>query len=149
MATRAAEDYKAQREAGQKKITGKIVSTMDKIDEQTSNSLLEIYEQVIFKNLEKAVDEGWINEANINMIGYTSLGNLQPEAAEIVFKCNTHLFPNSANTYDSYAEALMANGKKDKGLENYEMAVKLATEQNSPMLEMLKENLEKAKQRDP
>jgi len=149
MATRAAEAFKAKREAAQKATTDKIVSTMDKIDEHTSKSLLEIYEQVIFKNLENALEEGWIKEAIINMLGYTSLGNLQPEAAEVIFKCNTLLFPNSANTYDSYAEALMANGKTDKSLENYELAVKLATEQNSPMLKMLKENLEKAKQGDP
>ncbi|KAA3633156.1 MAG: hypothetical protein DWQ02_13570, partial [Bacteroidetes bacterium] len=80
----------------------------------------------------------------INYLGYTFMGQFEkPDAAEVVFWCNTKLFPESANVYDSYGEALAANGKMEKSLANYQKAVDIAKKNNDPQLELFKANLKK------
>lgn len=66
-----------------------------------------------------------LNEEEMNYTGYEFLqaGNMKEAIA--VFKINTEAFPNAFNTYDSYGEALLANGEKELAIENYKMSVKL------------------------
>jgi tetratricopeptide (TPR) repeat protein len=71
----------------------------------------------------------------------------QPFTAEGIFKANIKLYPNSANTYDSYAEANLMNGKTDIAIEFYEKAVQVAKDNNSPDAEMFQRNLDNAKEK--
>lgn len=60
--------------------------------------------QSLFKAHPKdaAVDEG-----RLNQLGYQLLGSGKTELAQQLFEINIHLYPNSSNVYDSYAEASM------------------------------------------
>ncbi len=84
-----------------------------------------------------------INENTLNGVGYNFLGIDKIKMAQDVFKVNMMLYPNSFNTYDSYAEASMKLGETDLAIENYTKSLALNPE-NTNAKEMLKE-LEKSK----
>jgi hypothetical protein len=65
------------------------------------------------------------NESEMNQIGYQLLGDGKLEAAAAVFKLNMEAFPNSANTYDSYAEALMNLGDTAGAIKYYTTSVEM------------------------
>jgi len=85
-------------------------------------------------------------EWELNSLGYNYLGEKNNTiTAEAIFEANTVLYPHSANTFDSYAEALLKNGKIEKAILNYEKAVLLAMKYNNDNLKLISENLERAK----
>lgn len=60
-----------------------------------------------------------ISEDNLNVLGYRFMEKDKLKISQDIFKINTLLYPNSANVYDSYAEASMKIGELDLALENY------------------------------
>jgi tetratricopeptide (TPR) repeat protein len=79
-----------------------------------------------------------VEEQALNGVGYYFLGQQSvPEAIE-VFKLNVELFPESANVYDSLAEAYMKNGDKEEAIANYERSLELNPE-NTNAANMLEE----------
>lgn len=64
-------------------------------------------------------------EAKINLLGYFHLQGGATEAAIRLFKLNTVAYPTSANTYDSLADAYLANGQNDLALQMSERALAL------------------------
>ena len=60
-----------------------------------------------------------IEEWKINRKGYRYLQNNDISNALETFKLNIALYPNSANVYDSYAEALTRNGDTVGAITNY------------------------------
>lgn len=58
----------------------------------------------------------------LNFFGYQYLNNEEIEIAIGLFKINTELFPDNANSFDSLAEAYLKNGQKDKAIINYKKA---------------------------
>ena len=98
--------------------------------------------QSVFEKINTCVKADLIGEEDINEMGYEYMARRnKPEIAELIFQTNTDIFPNSANVYDSYGEALARNGKLNASIEAYKKAVNLATENNDPNLELFKENL--------
>jgi tetratricopeptide (TPR) repeat protein len=94
------------------------------------------YEHLMEGNWEKALasyqqmkdanpDDAAFKEATINRIGYDLLLNVDKKMAAQVFKMNIALYPKSANTYDSYADALVELGEKQMAIENYKKTLKL------------------------
>lgn len=65
----------------------------------------------------------------------------QIEKAIEVFEYNVELYPNSANVYDSFAEALEKTGRTNDAVENYKIAVKIGREINDPNLTIFERNL--------
>lgn len=65
------------------------------------------------------------NEATLNTLGYTILGNKKLDDAIRVFELNVQEYPKGWNTYDSLAEAYMTAGKKDLAIKNYEKSLEL------------------------
>ena len=65
-----------------------------------------------------------INENELNTLGYDLLNTNIQEALE-VFKTNMELFPLSWNVYDSYGEALLKNGEKDKAIKMYRKSIEI------------------------
>ena len=65
------------------------------------------------------------SESLLNAIGYSFLAREQTEYAIQVFTLNTELFPASANTYDSLAEAMLAAGNPDAALGLYGKVLEL------------------------
>lgn len=100
----------------------------------------------ITQQLQAATEKGLLTENDINMLGYQYLhGMKNAETAEALFKANTVLFPQSANTFDSYAEALAANGKMEEAIKNYQKAVEVAEANRDENLKLFQDNLARAK----
>ena len=76
-------------------------------------------------------------EEQLNVLGYSYLGEDEIEKAISVFKINVEAFPNSSNVYDSYGEALMKNNENEKAITNYKKSVEL-NPGNTNGIEMLK-----------
>lgn len=86
------------------------------------------------KQYEKALDaylsiqktdslDGAINENNLNKAGYLELREKNHEKALQIFKINIALYPNSANVYDSYADALKQQGDTLQAIEYYKKSL--------------------------
>ncbi|HVE58469.1 MAG TPA: serine hydrolase [Pyrinomonadaceae bacterium] len=78
-----------------------------------------------------------ISESRINRIGYVLLQMKKIEDALEVFRLNTLDFPNSANVWDSLADAYQAKGDKESAIKYYEKSLEL-NPQNNNAVEQLK-----------
>jgi len=66
-----------------------------------------------------------VNENEMNQAGYKLLRSNKTKEAIQVFKLNVDAYPNSANVYDSYAEALMKSGNNKGAIKNYKKSVEM------------------------
>jgi uncharacterized protein len=82
-------------------------------------------------------------ERGINSFGYSLLGDKNIAGAMAAFERNVKLYPDSANVYDSLADALEAAGSADAALENARKAVELGTKGNDPDLGAFKRHLDR------
>lgn len=73
----------------------------------------------------------------LNDAGYRSLRMGSSEKAIAIFKYNVELYPNSANAYDSLAEAYMLAGNKELAIKNYEKSLEL-NPKNTNAVEQIK-----------
>ena len=75
-----------------------------------------------------------------NALGYVMLAQKKFKQALNIFKLNTYLYPTSAGTFDSLAEAYYTNGNKELAKTNYEkvLAINPKDENAKKMLEKLK-----------
>lgn len=64
-------------------------------------------------------------EQKINQAGYDLINSNQMQPAIFVFQLNTKLYPKSANTWDSLAEAYWKAKQADKAIEYYNKAIEL------------------------
>ena len=64
-------------------------------------------------------------EADINSWGYSLIEQEKLRPASNVFLLNNHLFPDSANTYDSLAEAYWLLGNIEEAISGYEIVLKM------------------------
>lgn len=76
-------------------------------------------------------------EADVNSWGYRLRGQGQQKQALEIFKLNVSLFPASANTYDSLADAYEGLGNRDLAVENYKRSLAL-NPQNQNAVDRLK-----------
>jgi uncharacterized protein len=84
-----------------------------------------------------------VPEFMINEAGYQLLRDGKNDAAIAVFKTNVERYPNSANVYDSLAEAYEKTGKLDLAKPNCERAVQLAIKNHDVNLALFRTNLER------
>jgi CubicO group peptidase (beta-lactamase class C family) len=68
-----------------------------------------------------------VAEQRLNRIGYEYLQKKDYARAIGVFRLNTQLYPDSANTYDSLAEALEGSGDKDGAIAMYRKCVEVGS----------------------
>jgi len=85
-----------------------------------------------------------VPENLVNQIGYQLLGEGKPEEAIATFKINVERYPNSANVYDSLAEAYERGGRIDLAEPLYEKAKVLGEQNNDPNASLFKTNYERA-----
>ncbi|MGI8640477.1 MAG: tetratricopeptide repeat protein [Pyrinomonadaceae bacterium] len=64
-------------------------------------------------------------ESSINSLGYRLIGMNRLNQAIEIFKLNVESYPQSANVYDSLAEAYMKNGNKELAIKSYEKSLEL------------------------
>ncbi|HKS43299.1 MAG TPA: hypothetical protein VJX74_21980 [Blastocatellia bacterium] len=70
-------------------------------------------------------------ENSVNLLGYQLLQAQKPKAAIEVLKLNVAAYPNSANVYDSLADAYEADGNRELAVQNAEKALeKLSSDSN-------------------
>ena len=86
-----------------------------------------------------------VPEAIINNLGYSALGDKKLDKAIGVFSYNVRMYPNSANVYDSLADAQEKSGALKKAYNNYSKAFELAepNDANKAMFEKNKERVAK------
>lgn len=83
------------------------------------------------------------SEKRLNTLGYYYIKKGEFDRARAILKLNIEMYPESPNTYDSYAEACMLGGDYDEAIENYNRSLELDPD-NINAVEMLKEIDEKA-----
>ncbi len=91
------------------------------IDEKGIDEAINTYTKI--KNENK--DEYDFSEGNINLLGYNYLNQDMVDIALRIFKLNMEEYPESFNTYDSYAEALMKKGDKEGAIKYYKKSLEL------------------------
>lgn len=64
-------------------------------------------------------------ENTLNGFGYNLISSGDTTAALRVFELNCEKFPESANTWDSFAEAHMLLGNNDQAIKNYRKSLEL------------------------
>jgi CubicO group peptidase (beta-lactamase class C family) len=79
----------------------------------------------VFKNLK---NKGYqISERDINGYGYVLMKQMRYKQAFAIFKQQVALYPQSANAYDSFAEASENVGDKELAIKNYAHSLELDT----------------------
>jgi len=137
----AAEKYRKQLQQKQTDLSTELIKSLENFDAKTG-------EQSVYENLKKCKEAGLVEEWLVNVIGYDYLMKYNKlKVGEAILKANTLLFPESANAYDSYGEALAMNGNLAEAAKNYQKAVDFAKATNHRDLELFKGNLEKLKAR--
>jgi CubicO group peptidase (beta-lactamase class C family) len=95
-----------------------------------------LYKAVISKGATEALREyrEWrkgraasevLNEGQMNRLGYDLMGARKLKDAIEVFKLNVEDYPESANAYDSLAEAYLNDGNKELAIKNYQRSIEL------------------------
>lgn len=80
----------------------------------------------IVRELKRSYPEATlVQERTINTLGYQLLRIKKLKEAIEIFRLNVEAYPKSANTYDSLAEAYMANGNKELAFEYYKKALEV------------------------
>lgn len=85
-----------------------------------------------------------VPEQLINQIGYQFLFDGKPEEAIAAFKANVERYPQSANVYDSLAEAYERGGRIDLAEPLYDKARTLGEQNSDPNAATFKANYERA-----
>lgn len=88
----------------------------------------------------RGFDNLYAAESDVNMLGYRLLQQRKTKEAIEILKLNVEAYPQSANAYDSLAEAYLMNGDTALAIENYEKSVALDPKNTNAI-----ENLKKLK----
>ena len=113
--------------------TGETLGNRCKILPSVANKLKQIIDDKGTKELADAYLELKNNQGNnyifsenhLNQLGYYFLGKDEIENAIAILQINVEAFPDSFNVYDSYGEALLASGNKEKAIKNYLKSIEL------------------------
>jgi CubicO group peptidase (beta-lactamase class C family) len=73
-----------------------------------------------------------VAEPRFNALGYAYVAREDYKTAIAIFQLNTQLYPDSANTYDSLAEAHMKKGDKKQAIALYKKALDTLPRDKSP-----------------
>ena len=82
--------------------------------------------------------DGTISEASVNNVGYHLLWQKNNADAIRIFRLNTELHPQSANSFDSLGEGYMESGDKTQAIENYERSLALDPKNNNAVAQLKK-----------
>jgi uncharacterized protein len=88
-----------------------------------------------------------VPEARLNLLGYRLMAAGKTDESLAAFRRNVELYPNSANVYDSLAEALERVGDRAAAIQNYELAVRHAARNRDPAVEIYLGRLAAARER--
>ncbi len=86
-------------------------------------------------------------EGLVNLIGYQYLQGGTPDEAIATFKANVERYPNSANVYDSLAEAYEKGGRLELATPLYEKAKTLGQQNHDPNAALFAANFARASEK--
>jgi tetratricopeptide (TPR) repeat protein len=75
-------------------------------------------------------------EEDVNAWGYRLMQDAQTKEAVEIFKLNVILYPTSANTYDSLAEAFQAIGDTASAIKNFKRSLELNPKNNNAVMHL-------------
>ncbi len=79
-----------------------------------------------YRELKATQADAWdFSEAQLNVLGYQLLGAGKLDGALAILRLNVEAYPQSANVYDSLAEAEMAAGKRDEAIRDYARSLEI------------------------
>jgi tetratricopeptide (TPR) repeat protein len=93
----------------------------DVVIEKGTIKFRELYGQLKTRQPDAAL----IQEDYINNLGYSLMTQRRMKEAIDILKLNVEAYPQSANTYDSLAEAYMNNGDKELAIQYYRKALEV------------------------
>ena len=85
-----------------------------------------------------SLKDGTIPEGSVNSVGYHLLWQKKTAEAIRVFQLNAELHPESANAFDSLAEAYMESGNKVQAIGNYEKSLVLDPQNRNAVTQLKK-----------
>lgn len=93
--------------------------------EEISKGNIDAGCEILYKQKEFYLAQYSDLERILNGLGYMHLRKNDVTAAIQIFRLNVDLFPESANVYDSYGEALMVDEQIDLSIQNYKKSLEL------------------------
>jgi len=99
---------------------------------------IEVYQELKRKDAQFQPLENDLNDWAYRMMN----GGGEPREALEIFKLNVFLYPNSANVYDSVAEAYAVNGNRDLAIKNYKRSLELDPKNTNAVQQLKKLNPE-------
>ncbi len=75
-------------------------------------------------------------EDELNQWGYILLRQEKPKESLEILKLNAILYPESANAYDSLAEAFEVNGDKESAIKNYKKSLELNPKNSNAIVQL-------------
>ncbi|WP_127136828.1 prolyl oligopeptidase family serine peptidase [Flagellimonas oceanensis] len=104
---------------------------------QDYQNLIPLYEKTVTKHPNLQLQEGMLNMLGLRL----SFDSKKAKQGVNVFLLALHLYPKSANLYDSLAEGYLFMGKKEKAIESFEKSLELNPQNQSAIdrLEQLRE----------
>lgn len=118
-------------------VTGRDLALEAVTRDRTETSLAEIIHRhavegdfdgltVAYRDYKATHPDRWqTSEAEVNEIGYDLLNDENTNLAIAVFALNVESYPQSANCYDSLAEAYLKSGDRTKAIELYRKALEV------------------------
>lgn len=102
-----------------------------------------------YKRYSALIGSPFIPEENyLNAVGYNYLQDGKINDALDIFELAMTLYPSSVNTYDSFGEALVQAGQKEKALEIYTEGYLLAKKTGDKNLSYIEANLKRLKENE-
>jgi CubicO group peptidase (beta-lactamase class C family) len=111
------------------------VAMIEKMQNSTGEELAAFYRRI--KNEPKDAYNLAGAEAFLNNLGYFLLEKGRIKDSIVLLKLAVEEYPSSSNTFDTYAEALMKDGKKELAIKNYKRSLEL-NPKNTNAVERLK-----------
>ncbi|MCJ0826366.1 alpha/beta fold hydrolase [Luteimonas sp. 50] len=92
----------------------------------------------LYRQMKHRYPSEYFKERTLNTLGYQHLSAKKIAEAIALFKLNVEAYPESANTYDSLAEAYMVQGNRDASIMHYRKSLAL-NPNNTNALEKLEQ----------
>lgn len=143
LAEQSADKYKTTKDKMMLNYIDEINSKIEEAEKLfDENRKTEKANSLIKEALDLGLREDLVDEMFINFLGYQKLFSENYDLAIMIFEYNTRAFPNSANTYDSLAEAYMKKGDNKNAIINYKKAIELDPENKNAKEMLIKLNNE-------
>ncbi len=141
LAQDAAEKYKTDNDKKAKTLLIELDSIISNFEANPKNE--KISDAYLACREQHLIFEEW----EINSLGHQYFEDDKLKTAEALFMANTILYPESPDTFDTYAEILLKSKKTAPAILNYEKAIFLSKKNNTGNLESYKKHLTEAKKK--